>query len=129
MPPSASHLDYIKDLLSPFGEITTRRMFGGAGVYCDGMIFAIIGEDDLWFKVDDATRAEFEDAGLAPFEVEMNGKKGTMSYYNAPEEIFDDHDALARWMTLALAAARRGYKPKKKTKSKSRSSPRKRGSR
>ncbi len=114
MAPSASYLDYVKDLFSPFGEITIRRMFGGAGVYCDGAIFALVADDGVWFKVDDVTREEFEAAGLAPFEVEMNGKRGTMSYYNAPEEIFDDNDALAHWMRLALGAARRGKKPKTK---------------
>lgn len=91
-------------------------MFGGAGVYCDGVFFAIIGDDDLWLKVDDETRAEFEAAGSGPFTVEMKGKTGTMSYYAAPEEIFDDEDALRHWTTLALDAARRSKTPKKKKK-------------
>ncbi len=114
MAPSASFLDYVKDLFSPFGEITIRKMFGGAGVYCDGAIFAISADDDIWFKVDDVTRAEFEAAGLKPFEVEMNGKTGTMSYYNAPEEIYDDNDALRHWTGLALAASARGKTAAKK---------------
>lgn len=114
MPVSASYSEFIKDLFSPFGEIAIRKMFGGAGVYCDGAFFAIIGNDDLWLKVDDVSRAEFEAAGLTPFEVEMNGKVGTMSYYNAPEEIFDDNDALRHWAGLALAAAARNKKPAKK---------------
>lgn len=114
MPVSASYSEFIKDLFSPFGEIAIRKMFGGAGVYCDGAFFAIIGNDDLWLKVDDVSRAEFEAAGLTPFEVEMNGKVGTMSYYNAPEEIFDDNDALRHWASLALAAAARNKKPAKK---------------
>jgi DNA transformation protein and related proteins len=115
MPPSTSYLDYIKDLLSPFGVITIRKMFGGAGVYCDGAIFAITGDDDLWLKVDDVTRAEFEAAGLASFVVEFaNGKGGAMSYYNAPDEIYDDNDALTHWTGLALGASARAKKPKKK---------------
>ena len=114
MAPSSSYLDYVKDLFSPFGEIAIRKMFGGAGVYCDGAFFAIIGDDDLWLKVDDVSRAEFEAAGLAPFEVEMNGKTGTMSYYNAPEEIYDDNDALRHWTGLALVAARNKKPAKKK---------------
>ncbi|WDI31709.1 TfoX/Sxy family protein [Hyphococcus flavus] len=114
MPASASYSEYIKDLFSPFGDITVRKMFGGAGVYCNGAIFAIIGDDDLWLKVDDVTRAEFKDAGLYPFEVEMKGKIGTMSYYCAPEQIYDDNDALRHWAKLALGASIRGQKPKKK---------------
>ena len=89
-------------------------MFGGAGIYCNGAIFAISADDDIWFKVDDVTRAEFEAAGLHPFEVEMNGKTGTMSYYNAPEEIYDDNDALRHWTGLALDASARARKPAKK---------------
>ena len=93
-------------------------MFGGAGVYCDGAIFAIIGDDDLWLKADDVNRAEFEDAGSEPFTIEMNGKTGSMSYYFAPEEIFDDHDALTKWTTLALESAARAKKPVKKKRKK-----------
>lgn len=115
--PSASHLDYLKDLFSPFGTITVRKMFGGAGIYCDGAIFAITGDDDVWLKVDDVTRAEFEAAGLEPFRFEYDkGKSMTMSYYNPPEEVFDDHDALAHWTGLALGAAARAKKPAKKKK-------------
>ena len=123
MAPSASFLEYIKDLFSPFGEISVRKMFGGAGIYCGGAIFAIIGDDDIWFKVDDVTRAEFEEAGLRPFEVEMNGKTWTMSYYNAPEEIFDDNDALRHWTQLALGASARGKKPAKKAASRKTAKP------
>ena len=118
MPTSASHLDYLKDLFSPFGVITIRKMFGGAGIYCDGAIFAITGDEGVWLKVDDVTRAEFEDAGLKPFEVEMNGKTGTMSYYNAPEDIYDDEDVLRHWTGLALGASARAKKPAKKKRAK-----------
>ena len=114
MAPSASHLNHLKDLFAPFGDISIRKMFGGAGIYCDGMIFAIADDDDVWLKVDDVSRTEFEDAGLNPFEVEMNGKKGTMSYYKPPDDIYDDEDALRRWTGLALAAAARSKKPVKK---------------
>ena len=120
MAPSSSYLDFLKDLFAPFGVITIRKMFGGAGIYCDGAIFAITGDEGVWLKVDDVTRAEFEAAGLEPFKVEFdNGKSGTMSYYNAPEDIYDDNDELTRWTELALGASRRAKKPqKKKTKRK-----------
>ncbi len=119
MPPSSSYLEYLKDLFSPFGVITIRKMFGGAGIYCDGAIFAITGDEGVWLKVDDVTRPEFEAAGLTPFIVDFNnGKTGQMSYYNAPEEIFDDNDCLQHWTVLALGAAARAKKPKKKNTSK-----------
>lgn len=117
MPPSASSLDYLKDLFAPFGVITIRKMFGGAGVYCDGAIFAITGDEGVWLKVDDVTRDEFEAAGLEPFTYKFeNGKTGTMSYYTAPEDVFDDNDALRHWTGLALDASARAQKVKKKTK-------------
>ena len=117
MPASASFVEFISELFSPFGEITVRKMFGGAGVYCDGVFFALIGDDDLWLKVDDVTRTEFENYGLEPFVFEMkDGRSGTMSYYSAPEEIFDDHDELKHWVTLALDAAHRAAKLKSKKK-------------
>lgn len=117
MPSSSSHLDYLKDLFSPFGVITVRKMFGGAGVYCDGNIFAICDStgNDLWLKVDDVTREEFEGAGREPFTYTFdNGKTGQMSYYTVPEDIYDDEDALRHWTGLALGAAVRGAKTKKK---------------
>lgn len=119
MAPSASYIDFIKELMAPFGRITVRKMFGGAGVYCDDLFFAIIGEDTLWLKVDDETRAAFEAAGLEPFVYEMkDGRTGTMSYYSVPDEIFDDEDERRRWVTLALDAAARAAKAKPKRKKK-----------
>lgn len=112
MAPSNSHLNHLKDIFSPFGEITIRKMFGGAGLYCDGLIFAIADDDDVWLKVDDVSRAIFEEAGLKPFEVEMNGKTGTMSYYRPPDEIHNDDGALKNWTQLALEAAARNKKRK-----------------
>lgn len=121
MPVSASFIAFIKDVLSPFGEISVRRMFGGAGVYCDGLFFAIIGDDDLWLKVDDDTRAAFEAKGLAPFVFASKaGVSGQMSYYSAPQDIFDDEDELRHWVGLALSAAERAAakkKPKRKPES------------
>lgn len=114
MAPSASHLDHLKDLFSPFGVITVRKMFGGAGLSCDGLFFAFSDDDDVWLKVDDVSREAFESAGLKPFEVEMRGKKGTMSYYKPPDDIYDDEDALRHWVRLALDAAARSKTPVKK---------------
>jgi len=113
---SSSYLNHLKDLFSPFGLITIRKMFGGAGVYCDGTIFAITGDEGLWFKVDDITRAEFEQADCVRFTYEFdNGKTGSMSYYSVPDEVYDDTDALSHWTQLALDAASRSKKKPKKT--------------
>ncbi len=117
---SASFIDYAKDVFSPFGEISVRRMFGGAGVYCDGLFFAILDDEAIYLKSDDETQREFERAGLSPFQYEMkDGSLASMSYYAAPGDIFDDADELKRWTRLALDAAARAAKFKKKPARKS----------
>lgn len=112
---SASAIAHAEELFAPFGDIRVRKMFGGAGVYCDDLFFAIMDDEAVYFKVDDETRKEFEQRGLRPFAYEMkDGASATMSYYNAPEEVFDDEDELKRWTRLALDAAARAAKFKKK---------------
>ena len=118
---SASFIDHAKDLFAPFGDISVRKMFGGAGVYCDERIFALLDDDLVFLKVDDETRKEFVRRGMAPFSFEMkDGTRAEMNgYYAAPEEIFDDEDELKRWTRLALDAASRAAKFKKKKTAKS----------
>lgn len=113
---SASFIDHARELFAPFGEIRIRKMFGGAGVYCDELFFALLDDDAVYFKVDDDTRKDFVRRGLAPFSFEMkDGTRAEMNgYYAAPEDIFDDEDELKRWGTMALDAASRAAKFKKK---------------
>lgn len=113
---SATFIDHAKELFAPFGDIRVRKMFGGAGVYCDDLFFALLDDDAVFLKVDDETRKEFVRRGLAPFSFEMkDGARAEMNgYYAAPEEIFDDEDELRRWATMALDAAARAAKFKKK---------------
>lgn len=116
---SASFSEFVKEVFAPFGSISVRKMFGGAGVYCDELFFAIIADDAVYLKVDDETRGEFEARGLEPFTYEMKDGGGiVMSYYNAPEELFDEEDELKRWTGLALGAAYRAAKLRKKPKKK-----------
>jgi len=116
---SASAIEHAKEIFAPFGEIRVRKMFGGAGIYCDDLFFAIMDDEAIYLKVDEESRAEFERRGLQPFVFEMkDGSSGAMSYYTAPEDIYDDEDELKRWATLALDAASRAAKFKKKPKKK-----------
>lgn len=112
---SQSFIEQAEEMFHPFGAIRVKRMFGGAGLYCDDLFFALMDDGAIYFKVDDQTRADFEGRGLSAFTFEMkDGSTATMSYYNAPEEIFDDEDELRHWTTLALDAARRAAKFRKK---------------
>lgn len=111
---SNSFIEHAKDLFAPFGDIAVRKMFGGAGVYCDNLFFALLDDDVIYLKTDDRNRAEFERAGAAPFTFESERGAVTMGYYAAPGDFYDDPDETRRWTTLALDAARRAAKFKKK---------------
>lgn len=94
--------------MAPFAEITSRRMFGGVGLYADGLFFALIADNVLYFKVDDTNRSDFEGAGMAPFEPFGDGK--VMQYYQVPAEVIEDLAVLQPWMEKAVAIARRKKK-------------------
>jgi DNA transformation protein len=86
--------------------IRARSMFGGVGIYASDLFFALIDEDTLYFKVDDATRSDFEQRGMEPFR--PYGPEGeVMQYYQVPEEVLEDPDQLRRWADAALAVAHR----------------------
>jgi len=89
-----------------------RPMMGGATLYLDGTVFAIIADGDLWFKADRASDAEWDAIGAERFTFDMGGKTGSMNYRRAPLDAHDDPDAMRRWASLALEAGLRA--PKKK---------------
>lgn len=98
-------VDYLHEVFSDFGSITTRRMFGGHGIYHDGLMFGLVADDTLYLKVDDSTKHQFIDKALMPFEYDKKNKKVQLSYYLAPEEIYDDPDESLYWARLAYQAA------------------------
>ncbi len=120
MAASPEFLAFVKDQLVPLGHVTARRMFSGAGLYCDGTIFALMLRDTLYFKVDDGNRAAYEAEGLAPFSYEARGRAVTVgAYWRVPERLFDDPDEMLEWARAALAAGHRAAatkKPKSKTR-------------
>ena len=114
MAPSADFLDFLRDQLHGLGRITTRRMFSGAGLYCDGVIFALILRDTLYFKVDDGNRPAYAAEGLEPFTYEARGRKVRIgAYWQVPERLFDEPDEMLQWARRALAAAGRAAVKKK----------------
>ena len=102
----------IIEMFSAFGPVAVRRMFGGAGIYAGDTMFALVADDQLYFKADAQNRVLFEEHELLPFTYESKGKRVTMSYYSAPEEVFDDEEAMTQWASRAVDAARRGAKVK-----------------
>ncbi len=111
---SRANLDHLHDLFSAFAPITMRAMFGGHGVYRDGLIIGIVIDDVLYLKVDDATRATFEAAGCAPFVYQAKGKSVPMSYWNVPDEALDSPQDFRPWAQRAWDAALRKPPVKKK---------------
>ena len=105
-------IDWFRELLAPIGRITARRMFGGAGLYADGLIVGLEVAGSLYLKTDDQTRQAFADAGSQPFVYDGKGKPVTMSYWTPPEEAMDSPDAMRPWARLALEAALRAARAK-----------------
>lgn len=100
-------IEFLHELLEPMGSVSTRRMFGGHGVYCDGVFIAIVIDGRLYLKADADTAPAFEAAGSAPFVYESKGAPITMSYWSAPEQALDSPEQMQPWARLAMAAARR----------------------
>ena len=97
---------FVEDALQRLGPVEVQAMFGGYGVFLDGMMFGLIADGDLYLKVDDANREDFVKAGLGPFVYGGKDRPTTMSYHRAPEPI-EDWRILEPWARGALDAARR----------------------
>ena len=103
-------VEYLAEIFESFGEIRSRRMFGGYGIYHDGLMFGLVADDVLYLKTDSRSAPSFTERGLAAFEYIKQGKPTRLSYYQAPEEIFDDPDAARLWAVRAFEAALRSRK-------------------
>jgi DNA transformation protein len=109
---SQEFMDFVVGQLSGFGEVTIRRMFGGAGLYLSGVFFGVIDDDRLYFKVDDATRNDYIEAGMSPFK--PYGEEGyAMSYYEVPESALENPEQLSAWALKAADVARRSRRKKR----------------
>jgi len=102
MPISDEFLEYVLDLLSAWGGVTARKMFGGAGLYRDEKMFGLIADDVVYLKVDDTNRGDFEDAGSGPFKPYPD-EAATMSYYEVPADVLEEPSLLIEWAERSLA--------------------------
>jgi DNA transformation protein and related proteins len=113
---SKEYLDYAMDQLGRVAPVTSRRMFGGVGIYSDGLFFALVDDDRLYFKVDETNRGDFEEEGMKPFKP-FGEEAKPMQYYELPGDLLEDHHLLRPWVEKATrvarnAAARKGKKKK-----------------
>lgn len=99
--------DHLRDVFRLFGPVTVRRMFGGHGVFRDGLMFALVSDEALYLKADAHNAADFHALGLPQFEYHRQGKATKLSYYLAPDALLDDPVEAAHWARRSYEAALR----------------------
>lgn len=104
--PPSEYVATLCEMLAPLGDVRVRRMFGGYSLSIDGLTFALIADEILYFKADDVNRAAFTELGLEPFRP-MPDKPTTLSYYPPPDSALDDQDELLPWARSGFEAALR----------------------
>jgi DNA transformation protein len=107
---ASEFVEFLTEVFESFGPINAKRMFGGYGIYRDGLMFGLVADDVLYLKADAKSVAKFTDRGLPCFEYLKQGKRMRISYYAAPDEVFDNPDEARDWAMLAFEAALRGRK-------------------
>ena len=118
---SESYKEFVIELFQRLGPISIRSMFGGGGVYCDGVIFGLIVEEVLYLKADPSTVPDFEAEDMAPFSYDTKtGGRSVMSYWRMPERLFDEPDEAVGWARKALRVSAMTAKAKKRKPGKAR---------
>ncbi|MGB4191509.1 MAG: TfoX/Sxy family protein [Rickettsiales bacterium] len=104
---SSGFVEYILDILSPYGNIKSRRMFGGYGLYVEKIIFALIIEDEIYFKADIDLAENYKVLGSYPFTYKRDEKSIALSYWYVPSEVLEDNELLKSWFNQSLTVARK----------------------
>lgn len=112
MSASDGFLAFVEEQLAQVCDVSHKRMFGGVGLYADGIFFAIIDDDELYFKVDDTTLPKYEERGMDFFR--PYGDERTMSYCQVPAEVLEDTQALSAWVSEAVEVSLRKKAKKRK---------------
>lgn len=107
---SESYREFVLEQLGRVTPVTGKSMFGGVGIYAQGLFFALMAEDRLYFKVDDTTRPDFEQLGMEPFR--PFGEDSAMGYYEVPADVVEDSAQLTAWMRKAIEVAAKAKRPK-----------------
>lgn len=103
-------VEFLKEVFVDFGPIHARKMFGGYGIYYNGIMFGLVADDTLYLKVDATIQPFFEAKQLGPFKYDKGDKVVKMSYYVAPDEILDDPQEAATWARRSFDVAVQGKK-------------------
>ncbi|HET9446772.1 MAG TPA: TfoX/Sxy family protein [Steroidobacteraceae bacterium] len=111
---SDNYRTYIVEQLAGLSALTTRRMFGGIGLYSDALFFALIDDDVLFFKVDDSNREDYVSRGMKAF-MPFPGQP-SLGYFQVPPDVIEEAEELTRWARRAVEVARRKQNPAPKKK-------------
>ena len=105
MTTNADFLAYVLDQLAGLDGVSSRRMFGAAGLYCDEFFFGLIADDVLYLRVDDSYRADYSERGMAQFRPYADRPHLSMSYYEVPADVLEDAGELVVWAKRSLTVA------------------------
>jgi DNA transformation protein len=110
MPSDPSFVAHVLDLVGLVGPVSARAMFGGHGVYAEGVMFALLDDGELFLKTDELTRARFVEAGCRQWlYVNKAVRMENTGYFRPPDDAHEDPEAMAPWARLALEAALRAH--------------------
>jgi len=111
----SSFVDEVVDRFTSTATVSQRKMFGGAGIFHNGLMIALIADNELYLKTDQQSRPLFEDRNLHAFSYrKAGGKSYRMSYHQAPDSFFEDEQQTRLWTERAIAAATRAATDKRK---------------
>ncbi len=112
MPRASEFCDYLMDRLAPLGEPSYKFMFGGFGIYVDGLMTGIVVDDVLLMRADEENRPDYEARGIGPFHPYPDKMTSTMPYYTVPDDVFEDQDLFVEWAGRSREAALRAQAAK-----------------
>ncbi|WP_300712887.1 TfoX/Sxy family protein [Limnohabitans sp.] len=112
MASSKEFIEFLHEVFESFGPIQAKRMFGGYGIYHDGLMFGLVIDNQLYLKSDAENLAFFEAEGLGPFIYNMKGKAVQLSYHQGPEAMLDERELAAQWARRSWDAALRAQAAK-----------------
>lgn len=113
---SPEFTEHLRDLFGALGPLQIRRMFGGAGLFIDDAMFALVADETIYMKTDDALAAAYSVAGSEPFTYSGSGKPIEMSYWRLPDSALDDPDEALDWARRSLVPAEQAAAQKRAAK-------------
>jgi len=107
-------VSYVIELMQSLGVVVAKSMFGGHGIFLEGLMFGLIADGTLYLKADKETVSEFKEKGLQAFTYHKKGKEFRISYFQAPEEVLEDSEEMKTWANKAYTVAIRTASKKRK---------------